>query len=54
MFTLYEITGEATPGGPGGHPPHHHFFAQQKEKMETKEKVEMISKQKLLKGCHQG
>ena len=30
------------------------FFAYQKEKMETNGKKERVSKQKLLKGCHQG
>ena len=43
-------------GGGGGPrrpwPPY--IFVYQKEKIETKEKVEKISKQKLLKGCHQG
>ena len=42
-------------GGPGDHdhppPP---FFQQRKEKIEIKGKVERISKQKPLKGCHQG
>ena len=31
-----------------------YVFVCQKEKIETKEKVEKISKQKLLNGCHQG
>ena len=50
------ITGPATRGGVGGggEAMAPYFFAYQKEKIETKEKIEKISMQKLLKCCHQG
>ena len=42
-------------GGKGSMPPPPApTFFQAKEKLETKQKKERVSKQKLLKGCHQG
>ena len=49
----FRLAGPATPGRPGGHglPP---LFFVVKRKSGEKGKKERVSKQKLLKGCHQG
>ena len=58
VFPLYNIveksviTWLATQGCRGGHGPPDFCIA--KRKKETKGKKERVSKQKLLKGCHQG
>ena len=53
-------TGGHAPPRPAPPPPPTHthththtLFSVTKRKMETKEKVERISKQKLIEGCHQ-
>ena len=51
--SAFLIHGRRYWGGPGG-PCLPHFFTLQKEKKGKKGKKERLSKQKLLKGCHQG
>ena len=55
IITIIEA-GPITPGGQGGHapPPLLPFYLYRKKKKGDKGKKERFSKQKLLKGCHQG
>ena len=53
-FMMHNLTGPTTTGGPGGHAHPHPFFFFVAKKIGKKGKKERVSKQKLLKGYHQG